>query len=79
MKTTRDRASRPTGSGTGMREKWNENRRKAEAVFMVLEVAGEVVDAEDEVQQREAITRLRAALDRADKAGVVCHRKGRPS
>ena len=56
------------------REMWNINRRRAEAVCMVLEAASAVVYAKDALKEREAIQRLKAALDEADRLGVVYKR-----
>ncbi len=60
------------------RELANRNRRRAEAVVVVLDAASDVVYAKDPVAEREAIQRLKAALDEADRLGVVYNRKGRP-
>ncbi len=62
----------------GARDVWNRNRRRAEAVSMVLEAASEVVHARDAIKEREAIQKLKAALDEADRLGVVYNKRGRP-
>lgn len=57
------------------REVWNLNRRRAEAVLVVLEAASEAVYAKGEAKEREALLKLKAALDEADQLGVV-HNRG---
>lgn len=54
------------------REVWNLNRRRAEAVLVV---ASEAVYAKGEAKEREALLKLKAALDEADQLGVV-HNRG---
>lgn len=61
----------------GARDVWNLNRRRAEAVFVVLGAASEVVYAADPLKEREAIEKLRAALDEADRLGVVYNKAAR--
>ena len=58
----------------GAREVATRNRRRAEAVSMVLEAASEVVYAKDVFKEREALQKLKAALDEADRVGVVYNR-----
>ena len=41
---------------------------------MVLEAASEVVHAKDVFKEREALQKLKAALDEADRVGVVYNR-----
>ncbi len=61
----------------GARDVWNLNRRRAEAVFVVLGAASKVVYAEGPLEEREAIQRLKAALDEADRLGVVYDKAAR--
>lgn len=62
----------------GTRELWNLYRRRAEAVGVVLEAASQVVYAGDAIMEREAIQKLKAALEEADRLGVVYNRGTRP-
>ncbi len=63
----------------GLREVAQRNRKRAEATWKVLEAASEVVYAKDALEEREAIQKLKAALDEADRLGVVYNRGGRSS
>lgn len=59
------------------REVWNVNRRRAEAVNVVLAAASEFVYAKGEPERQKALEKLKAALDEADRLGVVYNKGDR--